>query len=430
MDDASGRRRWWRLAGMMGLIYGVQGSWWPMLAVHLQDLGLDGRARGWIFATLALSAIATPLGAGQVADRYLPTQRLLALIYGLGTAVLAVLAVGPTTRFAPLFGLFLVYWLITATSYGLANSLSFRNLSRPREQFGGVRLFGTLGWMLAGWIVTAVMALRVGSVASPGRGAPEAFAVAAAVSALFALYCLTMLPHTPPLASGPSRVLDLRAAADLASRPGVGVFLIAAFGVSLTMPFVYQVVPPYLQSAGLPRAWVASAMTLSQVPEVLALAVLPLMLRRLGYRGTMMVGVSAWVVMYVNLASGPSLAWALAGLPLNGIAIGCFIIAGQMYLDGQAAADRRATAQAMHVMVTSGLGSLCGSVLAGELTARHGGVAGPVFLAPALIELAMLGLLAFAFRPRSAGVGVGPESALRPMSARVGGTTAPAPAEA
>jgi predicted MFS family arabinose efflux permease len=98
-----------------------------------------------------------------------------------------------------------------------------------------------------------------------------------------------------------------------------------------------------------------------------------------------------------------------------------------MYLDGQAAADRRATAQAMHVMVTSGLGSLCGSVLAGELTARNNGVGGPVFLVPALIELAMLALLAFAFRPRAAAVGSEPTP--RPMSTRVGPASPVVPAE-
>ncbi len=89
------RRTQWRLAGMMGLIYAVIGAWWPMLAVHLQDLGVSDRGRGWIFATMALGAIISPLVAGQLADRIMPAQKLLALIYALGTGLLGVIALGP-----------------------------------------------------------------------------------------------------------------------------------------------------------------------------------------------------------------------------------------------------------------------------------------------------------------------------------------------
>ncbi len=196
----------WRLSGMMALIYAVQGSWWPLLAVHLRDLGVSGRGRGWIFATMAMAALATPLGAGQLADRLMPTQRLMALIYALGTGLLALLAIGPTKQPVALFLLFLGYWMLTAPSYGLANSLAFRNLPRPSAQFGGVRLWGTIGWMTVGWLVTGVMAWH-GSTRD-GQGAYEAFWVASALSLVFAVYCLS-LPHTPPLA-GNRAGIDLR----------------------------------------------------------------------------------------------------------------------------------------------------------------------------------------------------------------------------
>ena len=81
----------WRLSGMMVLIYAVQGSFWPLLAVHLADLGIEGRGRGWIFATFALGSLAMPLGAGSLVDRLMPTQRYLALIYAMGSGILAVL---------------------------------------------------------------------------------------------------------------------------------------------------------------------------------------------------------------------------------------------------------------------------------------------------------------------------------------------------
>jgi MFS family permease len=393
------RRVWWRLAGMMALIYAVQGAWWPLLAVHLQDLGLEGRQRGLIFATLAISALATPLGAGQLADRLMPTQRLLAIVYTIGSLFLGLFALNGTGHFPTLFALFLTYWLLTAPSYGLANSLAFRNLSRPREQFGSVRLFGTIGWMAVGWTVTGAVALS--GHGKVGQGAHEAFAVAAVVSLIFAGYCLT-LPNTPPLATGVRRAIDVEAVRMLVGQPAVAVFLAVAFGVSLTMPFVYQTVPSYLQTLGLPRHWIASAMTLSQVPEILALAALPRLLKRFGYRGTLPIGIAAWVIYYAALAAHPPLGLALLVLPLNGVAIACFVVAGQMYLDSQAPADRRASAQALHVMVTSGIGSLLGNLLAGELQARQGGVTASLFLAPGGIALAMLAAAIVGFRPGQA----------------------------
>ncbi len=188
----------WRLSGMMALIYAVQGAYLPLLAIHLKDLGIDGRGRGWIFATMALGSLAMPLGAGQLVDRLMPIQQFLALVFALGTGFLVMLAWGVTARSDVLFALFLVYWLLTAPAYGLSNALAMRNLARPNEEFGGVRLWGTVGWMVVGWAVSGVMALS-GSTRE-GHGSYDAFWIAAALSVTLSAYSLT-LPHTPPLAA-------------------------------------------------------------------------------------------------------------------------------------------------------------------------------------------------------------------------------------
>jgi MFS family permease len=382
----------WRLAAMMVLVYAVQGAWWPMLAVHLQELGISGRGRGWIFATLSIASLATPLGAGQVADRLLATQRLLSLMYGLGAGLLLLVATGAIAGTGPLFATLLIYWLLLAPSYSLTNSLAFRNLERPREQFGGVRMWGTIGWMAVGWLVTGVLEVR-----GPGRsghGVYEVFWVAAAAAAIACLYVQT-LPHTPPLASG-RRGIDLGEVRDLLRRPGVAPFLFAAFGVSMTTPFVYQAVPPYLQYLGLPRARVASAMTLGQILEVFALGSLPLVLRRLGHRRTLAAGIGAWIVYYGILAAHPPLALAFVAISMNGLAIALFHVAGPMFLDSQAPPHLRASSQGFYMLITTGLGTLTGCLLAGEITTRIG--VGPgLFVAPVLINLSMLAAFVYAF---------------------------------
>lgn len=379
----------------MALVYAVQGAFWPLLAIHLRDLGIEGRGRGWIFATLALGSFAMPLGAGHLVDRLMATQRFLSLAYAVGTGILVSLAWGVSAQPLALFGWFLVYWLVTAPTTGISSSLAFRNLRHPLEEFGAVRLWGTVGWMVVGWFVSGVMAYL--GTTRTGQGAYEAFWVAAGLSTVLAVYSLT-LPHTPPLAIGDRGASGWREALALLRRPEVAVFLVAAFGVCLTTPFVYQVLPTYLVSRGLPRAWVSTAMTLGQIPEVAALAVLPWMFRNFSYKGTLALGIAAWVARYASLAVDPPLWVALAGIPLHGVGIACFTVGGQIFIDGRAPAHRRAGAQAMLMVLTSGLGSLLGSVLAGEIVGRMSHDSALVFLFPCVINGALLIYFCAGFR--------------------------------
>ncbi|QDV33104.1 Putative nucleoside transporter YegT [Tautonia plasticadhaerens] len=374
---------------MMALLYAVQGTWYPMLAVHLKDLGISGEARGWIFATFALGSVLAPIGAGQLADRRLAADRLMCVIYAVAAGLLGVMASGRVEGAWPIFVLFLVYWLVVAPASGLGNAIALRNLPRPREQFGGVRLWGTVGWMVAGWMVAQAMAITGSD--GPRRGASEAFAVGAVLAALLAGFCLR-LPRTPPLAAvgpGPGWAEAVADASSLLRRPIVALYLVTAFGVTLTLPYMFQVQPPYLEQIGLPRRWIAPAMTLGQVPEIFALWALPWMFRRLGDRGTLALGIASWVVRYGSLAADPPLWLAIAGIPLHGIGIACFTVAGQMFLDSQAPSHRRAGAQGLHTVITAGAGALLGNLLAGAVVGRLGDTAG-VFVVPFAVNAILL----------------------------------------
>ncbi len=397
--DADRRMRL-RLAVMMGLIYSVQGAFWPVMTIHLADLGVAERGRSVIFATMAIASFAMPLGAGQLVDRFLPTRWYLVASFGAGAVVLGLIAVGVATSVPAFFGLFLVYWLIMAPSYSLSNSLAFRNLARPDRDFAGVRLWGTVGWMAVGWVVSGVMGLA--ERGGPLRhGATEAFWVAAVASLITSVYCWT-LPPTPPVHVTPggrrSTVRD--DVLDLLRRPGVAVYLISAFGVSLTTPFVYQVMPQYLRRIGMDRAWVASAMSLGQWPEIVGLAVLPLLIIKCGYRNTLIIGVGAYAVRFGSLATEPSLLIATLGIPLHGVGVACFSIVGQMFINSRAAPDRRASAQSINTVVNGGLGSMSGSLLAGEVVRWLPARPGLVFAVPALIHLVLVGFLLARFPRR------------------------------
>jgi MFS family permease len=371
---------------MFALLYAVQGSFWPLLGVHLGELGVEGRQRGWIFASQALAAVAVPLGAGQLVDRLMPTQTFLALAYGLGTVILAVLAGGWVVNPLVLFLMFLAYWSLIAPTNGLSSSLAMRNLDEPGREYAGVRLWGTVGWMAVGWLVSAVM------LAVPARragGMHEAFYVAAGLSLAMAVFCC-FLPHTPPLATASPGRASLRQGLEVLDQKDVRIYLITAFGVYLTTPLVYQAMPGYLAARGLPRPWITTAMSLGQVPEVAALATLPWLLRRLGYKRTMAIGIAAWLARFFTLAVNPPLWLAVGGGVLHGVGYGCFTIGGQVFLDSRAPRTHRASVQAVFLVLTTGLGSLLGSLMAGEWVGRGGGDDVLVFLIPCMINGALL----------------------------------------
>jgi MFS family permease len=392
--DADTRVKW-RLSVMMALVYSVQGAFWPLLSIHLVDLGISERGRGWIFATMAMASFAMPLGAGQLVDRLMPTQRFIALTFGAGTGLLALMAWGVSAHVGWMFLLFLAYWLVMAPNYTLSNSIAFRNLARPARDFGKVRLWGTVGWMLVGWVVSGVMFWSGSRV---GQGVSEAFWIAVVLSAVTALYCRT-LPNTPPIVSAGRPTSSLRDVADLARAPSMATYLILAFGVSLTTPFVYQVMPNYLRANGMDRAWISTAMSLGQWPEVAMLAVLPWLIRRKGYRFTLGLGIAAYAIRFGSLAFDPPLWLATAGIPLHGVGVACFTVGGQVFVDSKASLDRRASAQSINTVVTGGLGSLLGCLLAGEVLAMFPGRFGLVFLVPCAINAGLILFLMLRFRP-------------------------------
>lgn len=388
-----------RLALMMGLVYSVQGAFWPILAIHLADLGMSERGRSWVFGTMAVGSFAMPLGVGQLVDRFIPAQFYLAGAYALGCVILGLIGAG-VARTAPAFFVgFLAYWLVMAPCYSLSNALAFRHLAHPDRDFGQVRLWGTVGWMVAGWAVSLLMT-GGDPTRGMGRGIPEAFGVAAVCSLVAAGYCLT-LPHTPPvrLTPGGRRSTTRQDVASLLWEPGVAVYLLASFGVSVATPFVYQIMPEHLRRVGMDPAWVSSAMSLGQWPEVVALAILPILINRLGYRVTLCVGVGAYVLRFGSLALVPGLFVATAGIPLHGVGVACFSIVGQMFLNSHAAADRRASTQALNTVVNGGFGSIAGSLLAGETLGWFRDEPERVFLVPMSIHLALVMLLILGFRP-------------------------------
>lgn len=372
----------------MTILYAAQGCWWPALSMHLRSLQISPRGAGWIFSTLALSCFLAPLVHGRLADRRIPAERILAFCYFVGGCLLLGIASYQGQNTVGLFLYFLVYWMLVAPGFSISNTISMRHLAQPREEFGGIRLWGSIGWMVGSYLVALLLVLA--TTGQNGRGIPQIFYVSGFLAILTSVQALRLTPSPPMESQKGSFLRSIRS--DLLKQKDFVLYLVIGFGVSLTTPFVFQLIPALLEKQGLTRPQVLTAMTLGQIPEIFALWLLPWIIRRFGFRGALFLGVLSWTVRYGVIAIGAPTLWIILSMPMQGLAIGFFTVGGQVFMDEKAPRESRASIQAMQIMMTSGLGAFMGSLLAGECQMLWPHRPEFVFLVPTLID-AMIGLV-------------------------------------
>jgi predicted MFS family arabinose efflux permease len=376
----------------MFLAYSVAGALVPLYSLRLQELGFSPMEIGWACATQALAGLVTPLMVGQVADRWLPTQRCLAACAFLAGILLWLLAelASPLAVFA----MSLAFWSLMAPTLSLSATLSFIHLAYPELHYSKVRLWGTVGWVLPGWFLgywftdppwaTQILAgLR--PQAAHGELA-DAFRLAGALALTLSCYALT-LPHTPPSRHFESVLAPLAALKLLRSR-AFAVYWVGVLGVCATVPFTTQVTPLFLSSLKIERQLISPILTIGQSMEIVSLALLPLLLLRLGIRGTMLIGLGAWAVDLGLLTWGRPVELVIGSQVLNGLCICCFLVAGQVFVNSRARDDVRASAQALVSFMTS-LGMLIGNILVGWVRRQAHEQFMPTFATGATIALVL-----------------------------------------
>jgi MFS family permease len=386
----------WRLSLLMFLYYAIQGAFVPLFSLRLKELGLTPLEMGWACATQALATLVAPLVAGQVADRWFPAERCLAICSLLSAVLLWVLA--DLVSAAAIFTVSLALWLVLGPASTLCTALSFAHLAQHGRQFGPIRLWGTVGWVMSGWLV----GYRLSQPAwldhwatAPISGLADAFRIAALLAFTLSAYALT-LPHTPPQRRLGDWLAPL-AAMRLLGDPPFAVFWLCLLGVCVTLPFTTQVTPLLLAHLGIPRPWISPTLTLGQSMEIVSLALLPMLLLRLGVRRTMLLGLAAWALLLVILWRGEPVWLVVASLSLNGLCICCFIVAGQVFANGRARADVRVSVQAL-LNVTSGLGLLAGNLLVGWVRLQTQEEFPATFRISAVIAGALLFIFYLGFR--------------------------------
>jgi nucleoside transporter len=423
-----------RLSVMMLLQYFVWGAWFVTFSSYMAAAVNSSGGRlfsdeliGKAYGTAAIAAMIAPILLGMVADRFFSTERILGVLH-LCAAVVLYLVSRAETSVAIYVGL-LVYFLAYMPTLSLTNSLSFHHLSDPSRQFPAIRVWGTIGWIVAGILVGSLrwadakwgflfdrpfglpLNLALGE-SLPAAATIQTTAIplliAAAAEVVLGVYCF-FLPHTPPANSGKAvsikAALGLDALALFKSRSFL-VFMICSFLICIPLQFYYTFTNQFLNELGVEGA--AAKQAYGQMSEILFMVLMPLFFARLGVKWMLLTGMAAWAVRYGLFAfgnSGTDMWMLIVGILLHGICYDFFFVTGQIYVDSKSPGNFRASAQGLLAFMTLGLGLFVGSEISGRIVAHYATPGAPIphdwqsiWLAPAAMAVVVLIVFALFFR--------------------------------
>ncbi len=354
-----------RLSGMMFLEFFIWGAWYTAIAVYMSNNGMEHLTH-WPFTVNPMAAIFAPFFVGLIADRYFATEKVLGFLHILG---------GIFMLLTPLFVdnpilfilMLLAYNLCYMPTLSLVNTLSFHHIEDQEKEFPLIRVFGTIGWIVAGLTVSFVLVYFVAGDMPPEATALPLYLTAAASFAL-GIYSFT-LPHTPPPAKGETvsvrSIIGVDALKKLGSK-SFYIFLASSLLICIPLAAYYNFTQIFLGDTGFQN--IAATQTIGQVSEVLFMVLMPFFFVRLGVKWMLGVGMLAWVLRYALFALGatePTVWMILMGIALHGICYDFFFVAGQIYVDIKSDKKTRGQAQGLIVLITYGVGMLIGAQLAG-----------------------------------------------------------------
>lgn len=358
-----------QLVVMMLLEFAVFGSWFATVGLVLATSGLP-TIIGTAFTLAAVAAIVSPMLLGAVGDRFLSSQKALGLAHLLGGVVMLFLPAAVSAGAGGLvLGLVFVYMLFFQPTLGLANAIAFRHLGANQKRFPYIRVFGTVGWVVAGFAV-GWMGLS---------SSVNLFYVTAAMSFALGLYSFT-LPNTPPPAKGVRFALgDLvgSKAFRLLRHRNYAVLMVCALLTSVSLGVYNTYASAYLGALGFSN--VAGVLALGQASEVAFIVTIPFVLKRVGMKWALFAGMCMWAVRFALFiqAAHTGHGTAIAAIVLQGICNDFFLVLAAMYIGQVAPVELTAQAQGMLILVISGFGQCIGSFASGQIydatVGAHGG---------------------------------------------------------
>ena len=356
---------------MMFLQFFIWGAWYVPVTGWLNKAGYNDLTP-WVFTVCPIAAILSPLFLGMVADRFFASQRVLGVMHIIGGLFMFAFplvmnhiepAAMPHTFFHPLVLMLLGHALCYMPTLGLSSAVALHNITNPEKVFPIIRVLGTIGWIVAAYVITYGL--------KDGDQSIYQFWVVAAASAMLGIYSF-FLPHTnPPLAGKKvsiSQVFGLDAISLLKER-SYFVFVLCSLLICIPLAGYYAQARNFVDASGFLNA--TKTMSWGQVSEIFFMLIIPLLFIRLGVKKMLLAGMIAWVARYGLFAGSAhhNIQWmVLIGIALHGICYDFFFVTGQIYVDKASPATIRGQAQGFYVLITQGLGMIIGAQLFGKLT--------------------------------------------------------------
>lgn len=354
----------------MFLEFFIWGGWFVTLGTFLsKNLNATEFEKANVFSTQSLGAIIAPFIVGMIADRYFNAERILGVLHLVGAVLMyQMYGAADMSTFYPYV---LAYMILYMPTLALTSSVSFRQLTNPEKQFSGIRIWGTIGWIVAGLVISYFWDAK----ASEGA-LKNTFLLSGAASLVLGIFSFA-LPKTPPVK------LDENEKPSFASIIGLDaikllkdknflIFFISSVLICIPLAFYYSNANPFLSEIGLENA--TGKMTIGQGSEVLFLLALPIFFTRFGFKKTILVGMLAWVIRYLLFAygnAGELSFMLLIGIALHGICYDFFFVSGQIYTDSKAGVKYKSAAQGLITLATYGVGQLIGFWVAGYVGDKY-----------------------------------------------------------
>ncbi|MGJ8723380.1 MAG: MFS transporter [Roseibacillus sp.] len=355
----------WRISLVFFLLAAMPGCWVPVLSIVLEAKGWQ-HLTDWVFVIPSLGAIISPLFLGALADQRINAERVLA-------GVMLINAICTASAFWFLGsgnseGWFLVFLvaksLLGAPAWSLLMAITLTHLAEPERQFGKVRVWGTVGWMMAGWGISWFALDQ-----SPLTG------LVASVLGLIAAGCCLTLPATPPTGVASKSLVDilgLKAFRILKDRD-TGVYFLTAFLFSIPVAAYYPYSAKFLKVLGVEN--VATMLSIGQTSEIIAMLLMGWTFRRLRLKWIFLIALGTGVLRYlfylVPASSGEvspmQVTWVVLGIFMHGFCWTLFFESGRLFVDRRVETAMRSQAQALLTVWTGGVATIIGVFFSGWL---------------------------------------------------------------
>ncbi|MDA7880855.1 MFS transporter [Akkermansiaceae bacterium] len=353
-----------KLSVMMFLQFFIWGAWYVTAPNYLGTIGFTADDFSWTYSVGPIAGILSPFFVGMIADRFFPAQRVLGVLHLFGGVMMFVAAgvMKPETSPTMINWFFFGHMLCYYPTLALTNTIAMRNVENSEKQFPLIRVFGTIGWIVAGLSLSFFLWDKK----------VEMFYLAGGAALLLGLISFA-LPSTPPTATGKARISDvlgLDALVMLKDRSYL-VFILSSMLICIPLAFYYQITSRVVEMAELP---IGQTMSYGQMSEIFFMLVMPIFFARLGVKWMLAVGMLAWVGRYLLFAFGApdQIVWMIVtGVVVHGICYDFFFVTGQIYTDKKAPTGIRAQAQGLLVLFTLGIGMLVGAQVAGKVEAAN-----------------------------------------------------------